>query len=322
MYKLYLIKDSGMYDITEITGSISWSDNVDTLGMELSFSIPVNTFNIEVGDKIIFQNDDFEIFRGIIVTQSSDKDKISFTCFDFGFYLNKSEIIKQFINVDATTAIKQICAECSIEVKTILQINTLINHIYADSTVSDTIKDILEQATAETGKGYYLEMQEGKLCILEKATEPIKAMYKDVSNMIGFDITLAVSNPQKTFSIEEMKNSVLIKSSEESIYTLAEAKSQEDINKYGLLQLVESIDVVDLNKAQNVAENKLKELNKVTETISVELLGNDKVRSNRILNFNITEKVILQGLYWIKSCSHTLSNGIHKMNCELEKVSD
>lgn len=321
MYKMYLINDSKTYDISEIVGDVSWSDSVDTLSRELNFTIPNPSFEVNVGDKLIFSNEE-EIFRGIIITQNVDKDKISFTCYDFGFYLNKSEIIKQFINIDAVTAIKQICAECNIEVKTIPQINTLINHIYADITVSDVINDILQKSSEETGKSYYLEMHEGKLCILEKATEPIKAIYKDVSNMVGFDITLAVSNPQRTFSIEEMKNSVLIKSSEESIYTLAEAKSQKDINKYGLLQLVETVDEVDLNKAQNIAENKLKELNKVTETISVELLGNDKVKSNRILNFNITEKVILQGLYWIKSCSHTLSNGIHKMNCELEKVSD
>lgn len=327
MYKLYLIKDDSLYDISEISGNISWNDNIDTLGVQFNFSVAFNikdkylpNFNIKVGDKIIFKNI-IEIFRGIIITQNNTSNySISFTAFDFAFYLNKSMIIKQFNKIKADKAIYQLCNDVGINVGSIAPMNKLINKIYKDNTISDIIKDIINQETAETNKKYIMEMQGEKFCIIEKLSEPITALFKPSSNIEAFNITSTISNPSRSLSIEEMKNSItIISDSENSVRILANAKDDESIRNYGLLSLIETFSKEDNNSVNNIAQNKLKDLNKISETIKIELLGDDNIKSGRILQL-VEESTGINGNYMIKNCNHTLVNNTHKISVDLEST--
>ena len=325
-YSVYIAKGQDIYDISDYAGNINWSDNIDTLGMQFDFSTGVSLdryfpkMSIDQGDIVILRNEK-EIFRGIIVSKSyNGTQDISYTAYDFCFYLNKSKIIKQFNNINATSAIQQICSELDIKVGSIAPMRASITHIYYESTAAEIIDDILTQEAQETGNTYIKEMQGDSFYVFEKTSKPITATFKPAVNIAKFDIGLAISSPSRTLSIEDMKNSILIVSGDEqSVRVLAIAKDDEGIKKYGLLQEIESVDDSDLNKVQNVAENKLKELNKVSETISCTLLGSDDVRAGRVLTL-VEESTGISGNYFVKSCSHTISKGIHTISVELEAI--
>ena len=70
------------------------------------------------------------------------------------FYLNKSEIEIQFNGVSGLEAIKKVCSENSVPLGNVADIKTTIKKIYQGETVSDVIKDIIKQATEETGYKY------------------------------------------------------------------------------------------------------------------------------------------------------------------------
>ncbi len=294
--------------------------------MQLDFSTGMSQDNffpklsIDQGDIVILRNKN-EIFRGIIVSKNyNGVQEISYTAFDFCFYLNKSKVIKQFNNINASAAIQQLCTELNIKVGSIAPMSTLVTHIYYDSTVADIIDEILEQENKETGKIYLKEMQGDSFYVFERTSRPIEARFKPTFNIAEFDIGLAISEPARTLSIEDMKNSILIISEDEkSVRILAEAKDKDGINKYGLLQDIESVDDTDKNKVRNIAQNKLNELNRINETVSVSLLGNDDVRAGRVLNLS-NESVGIAGNYLVKSCSHNISGGIHTMSAELEAI--
>ncbi len=325
-YTILILKDKNVYDITDIAGNISWSDNVDTLGMQLDFSVGFSSeryftkFIIECGDIVLLKNE-CEIFRGIIINKNyNSMFEQSFTAFDFCFYLNKSKPIKQFNKINAAAAIKQLCDDSNIEIGSIPPMKVSVKHIYYDKSVSEIIEDILQQEMNETGKKYLKEIRENKFYIFERYSQIVTGMFKPAINIAEFDIINAISNPNRTLSIEEMKNSILIISGgEKSVRVLGKAKDDISISKYGLLQEVETIDEKDKSKAKNIAEKKLKELNKVAETASIELLGADNIRAGRVI-FVKEDYTGLNGDYLIKSCSHTLSDGMHTMSVELEVV--
>lgn len=328
-YKITLIKDSGeSKDITNYSGELSWRDSIDTLGMELNFDVARNTEDrymksydiVEVGDKVILTNKEKEIFRGIIVDLGTQRYSKSVVSYDYAFYLNQSKTIIQFNKIRADEAIKQLCNKFNVPIGNITNIFIRITKIYKEDTISDIIKDILKMATDELGIKYRLEMREGKLYIEKYSDLIIKPKFKPASNLGSFNVLDATGDICKSESISDMRNSILISSGDEkSSKVLAEARDDINIAKFGLLQDVESVDDKDIAQAKNIANNKLKELNRVGQDISLELLGDDSVRSGRIIEVD-NYMFDMKGRYLVKECTHSVQNRIHKMNITIEKV--
>ncbi|MGD6845228.1 XkdQ/YqbQ family protein [Bacillus infantis] len=297
-------------NITDLVGDLSWSDNIDALGAKLEFNLAYSDMPkfpkkvVSIGDAVTLKNGKV-LFQGIVISEStSGRSPKKYICFDYAFYLNKSKTIIQFNKHAASEAIQKVLTEYSIP-NQIVGIPTRISKIYKEDVISDIIKDILEQATNETGTKYRLEMRAGVLHIERQRDLMINARI----NLIG--------NPSRTQSIEEMKNSILIVSEGEKVSKIvAEAKNAGNIKKYGLLQEIQTVDKKDMAKAKNIASQLLKELNVIREENSLELLGNDDVRSGRILRINEPVTGIV-GDYLITDCTHSFSNGIHRMSLSL-----
>ncbi|WP_077369715.1 XkdQ/YqbQ family protein [Anaerosalibacter sp. Marseille-P3206] len=328
-YTINLIKDNGgNKNITNISSGLSWKDSIDTLGMELNFTTGRSTIDrymkgydlVEIGDKIILLNNSKELFRGIIVDLGIDKYSKAITAFDYAFYLNQSRTIIQFNKVKADDAIKQLCNKFNVPIGNITSIPTTITKIYKDDTVADIIRDILKQATDALRIKYRLEMKAGKLYIEKYTDLVIKPKFKPAPNIAPFNPLKAIGSISKTESIADMRNSILISSSnEKSSRVVATAKDDKNIAKFGLLQDVESVDDKNIAQAKVIAQNKLKELNKVNEDISITILGDDNVRAGRILEID-NDTFKLKGQYLVKDCIHAYHNRIHTMDLTLEKV--
>ncbi|MDD2217948.1 MAG: hypothetical protein PHW03_05915 [Eubacteriales bacterium] len=314
-----IIKANGK-DITSLAGSITLDSSLDTLGDQLGFEIAYSQNNAEVnvGDLIQLFNDK-EVFRGIVVTKTRNEKSQSFNCFDYAFYLNKSKVIKQFNKVKADVAIKTLLSEFNVPVGTIASMPTIISQIYYDKEVSSVIKDIIEQTTNTTGKKYVMEMNVGKLDIRQDADLVINVKVQLADNLAAVDIGKTISNPSKSASIEEMKNSIkLYTGGEDGVKVYAEVKNDALIKKYGLLQETQSLEDKDIAQARNIAQNLLKDLGRVLVEGSIEVLGHFDLRAGRILQLNepITNLV---GKYKIKSVSHNIGN-IHTASLSLVEV--
>ncbi len=328
-YTLFLLKNSGQkHNITNLIGNLVWKDSIDTLGMELSFDkahsderyMAVHDV-VELGDKLVLMNNNVEVFRGIITDETIEgRFGRSYVAFDYAFYLNKSKTIIQFNKLKSSDCIKKLCEKFNVPIGNITQINTLITKIYKDNTVAEIIMDILDQATKETGIKYRLEMRAGKLHIEKYTDLVITAKFQPATNLAPFDVTKAIGNVSSSSSIQDMKNSIIITSSDEnSTRVYASTQDKASISQYGLIQDVQSADDKNIAQATNIAKNQLKLLNKITENTSIELLGNDNVRAGRILVIN--EPITgLSGQYLVKECEHNLNNHIHTMKLNVEKV--
>lgn len=321
MYRLYC---NGT-DITNFISDLSTTDNIDSLSVEMSFKMPFNpkdkyltasTPKISCGDKILFKNENTEIFRGIVLSVDLDG---SIKANDYGFYLNKSEVILQCNKVSASNAIKMMCNKMSIPVGSIVSMPTIINKNYIGSTPADILKDIIDQTTAEQGKNYFYKVEQGKLNVYAYPTKPIAALYKQTSGD-SFNVTWLLGEVSGSKSIEELKNSVkVIKNDNDVVKNLAEAHNSTSISKYGLLQHIETLDSDATQNPNTVAKTKLKELNVISEDYSVgNMLGSDAVKSGVLLQFSSTAYGIA-GYFIVTEATHNYGVA-HTMSLSIKRV--
>lgn len=311
---LYVIKGERAVDITDISGAISLSTSMDTLGASLAFNIARNyndtsfifSDEIETGDIIILNNTK-ELFRGVIVNITTTKFSRTIECLDYSFYLNKNKIIKQFEDISASVAIKQLLQEIDAPIGDISNISTSISKLYYSNTIAEIINDILKQVNEELGIKYKLEFIDSKFNVSPFKKVNVSFRYRQTGNE-------SISE-----SILEMKNRILVTSNEqESTEILATAEDINNIEKYGSLQEIINVEPdKDEAKVRNVAKMKLKELNKVFKTVSLEGFGDDEFRAGRVVYLN-NPKLKLYGEYLINSCVHTWRKGEHIVNLEVE----
>lgn len=322
MHELWLLKGNTITNITPLIGTISRRSNKDELGEEITFDIAFNDVTFfpknpcDLGDVVIFKNGEKEITRAIIVDENKNgRDPVSYTAFDYAFYLNKSSTFRQFKKMRADQCIRKIVNDFNVPIGNIIPINFNIDKIYIDETPSDIIKDVLDQARKKLGVKFLMEMRQGKLYIEKQGDLTIKANFRHYPVPGQYDAMTAISNPSKTRSIVEMKNSIQIVSSDDKLILTRDDTPM--INKYGRLQQVVKLDKDEKKSAAQIAQNELKNLSKVVEEASIELIGDDNVRAGRLIEVN--EPITgLKGKYLINDVTHNIANGIHKMNLSLE----
>lgn len=319
-HELWLIKGSTMTNITPLIGSIGWRSNMDELGDELSFNVAFTDVNFfpknhcSVGDMVVLMNKGKEITRGIIVDeQKSGRSPVEYTAFDFAFYLNKSESTYQFTKMAADQCIKKILSNFGIPIGTIISIPVPITKIFPGKKPSDIIKEILEIAEQKLGIKYLMEMRQGKLFIERQRDLIINSTF-ELGGRLYF-LNEAIMNPSRSISISDMVNSIQVVGNNDKIVLNQDDEAM--IKKYGKVQKVITLDQEEKKSAKEVATNELKQLSKLTEEISIDLLGDDNVRAGRL--FKVVEPITgINGTYLIKDVDHSIENGIHKMSLNLE----
>ena len=325
MYKV-IIKDK---DVSDIIGNLTWRDTVDTLGVEVDFDLPINRYDkkfeflydITLGDPIQILNDKGEtLVQAIIVSETPNGKITSFTAYDMAWYLNKSTIIKQFKKMIGNDCVKSLCKEIGINVE-VTGLDTKIDKIYKDKAVSEVIKDIIEQCSQFNSKKFFIEYDKDTLRIMPYKKIKVVGQYEIQKNKF-ININENIGGVSLSKSIVDMKNSVLVVTENKgAIRTIGEEQDSKSIEKYGKLQEVVTLDEKEFSKANLVAKNELKKLNRITEDFSIDVLGDDNVKSGRVIDIDLP-LFNLKGEYLIKESNHTISNHIHKISLKLEVYSD
>ena len=317
MIRVYLIQDNKQVDISSFCANITLSDNIDSLGRELKLDYLNNYVYdsytqftaLRTGNTIILYDNEEQLFAGQIITLSrSGVSNYSVTMYDNAFYLNKNEAQIQFTDLDVKSCIEQLCSQEYIPCKVDCDIPTKVTKIYNGETISNIIDDLLKQATDDTGLKYRREYNQG--CLYVNAMNNLKMVWESKP---------LVSEFSYDESIDNLANRVVVVSSSEKNKTVfAEAKNEESIKLYGQYTHYEKVDDKKQAKAQDIANKKLKELSRTFEKATVTLLGDNYIRSGRIIQFEQPE-IGLYGEYLVEHCTHNYNGALHTMECEVVK---
>ncbi|MHB9927876.1 XkdQ/YqbQ family protein [Clostridium botulinum] len=307
MWYLYTSYAVGKGYITkEIIGqcnNLSWSNDIDTLATSLSFDSILDL--AEGRSKIILKQDKTTVFEGVVVNKNNKENVHSYTAMDYAFYLNKNKYVMQFRNVYAKTALQQICKKVGIN-NSITWLGTRINKLYYQESLSDIIKDILEQCRKEIGTNYIMEMQ-GKTLYINRLVD----LKINATLLIGKDYSISRS-------MEDMINNVIAVNNDGKV--LANVKDNNSIKIFGELTDIVSVEDKNTSQANNIARNELKEKNKVKKELSFNTIDTGKgiyINCNRLIRVNL-DKFGVNGWYRIKSTQHTLNNNIHKIGITID----
>lgn len=330
MFNLLLVKNDGKtsYDITPITGEITWDSNLSLLAvMEFTIIwrdtvlIPKNP--CDLGDVVLLMEDDVEVYRGVIATEGrSGREAIKYTVYDYAWYLGKSKSVYQFNNIAASQAITRILNDFGMLIGHIPVMNTPIDEIYLEKSPAEIIEDIYKKEERRTGKRFNVEMRNGKIYFEEMKNLVITGTFRLAGNL---GVNNVLSNPlgaDRTRSIESMRNRVKIlvehgKDGGQAEYEIA-AIAQDDalIQKYGLLEDLYKIEAEDIAKAREVARILLKRLAKIQESNSLKLMGDVTFKAGRLLD--VVEPITgMNSRFMILTAKHKVANQIHTMELEL-----
>ncbi|MFD2671809.1 XkdQ/YqbQ family protein [Marinicrinis sediminis] len=326
-HQLILKKNGKRIDLSPLISNLTWTSNIDTLGMELSFNFAINDtryfeqYNdlLETGDQVVLLNGSKVLNYFIVVKEMSNgRYAKSYICFDRAWYLNKNETVIQFKKATATDAIQKLLDRFNIK-HNIASMNTLITKIYKDITLIDIINDILYQVYFETKNVYRLEMDKDIVTIRKQSDLLINPMVRLSSNTNEFPTSETIAGLATEKSIENMKNKVIVVSdTENSTNIFAEKSDQINIDRYGLMTEVVTVNDKNAAQARNIANTVLYQLSKTGNIVTCEMLGHDDIRSGRLIDLNEPISGVV-GRYLIRGVTHTINNGIHTSVLEMER---
>ena len=319
MHDVILLKGTEEIKLTPYVSELTWSDSLEQLGSELDLKL-VKGGLVTVGSIIVLRSEK-DLLTKCVVTdvEQNGLNSWSIVAFDFAFYLNKNKTVKQFKKVSASECIKSICSDFNINVN-VPDIPTVIDKIYYTDTASDIIRDILSAVKFETKKRYLFEVNDTTLDIYLYNEKEIIPTFKPAVNVNTYNVLNAIGiDFKKGCSIQELKNSVIAINENSSTGVVGKAQDDNSIKQFGLLQEAISITETDKNVINNRLKNTLDDLNKISETFSLQLIGSDLLKTGRVLTIN-NGKIKANGKYLITGCVHTIANGIHLTNVDLEKI--
>lgn len=327
-HELWCSSGDGSINITPLVGKIEWSSSIDELGVRLSFNDAYNDDRffpespVIVGSKINLIGDKKPVGEFIVVEEErKGRGELPYIGFDYAFFLNKSKDTYQFNGISVRQAIEEVCQRSGVSVGKYTLPEATITKIYIDKSHSDVLKDILEFILQETGTICRMRMEDKNMVFYTEEEEYINPVFKMFPSSEEFQSLLAISSPSVKKSIEEMKNSIKVVISEDKQFrVVAEKNDGGNISKYGLLQEVITIDKEKIGEAENVASNKLKELNRIFENVSFQMPGDDNLRAGKFLQ--IDEPITgISGKYMISQVTHTVEKGIHLANLTVKSKS-
>ncbi len=327
MYKITLIKDGVSSDITDMVGEISWSEDMDSVGLSLSFSVPdseeryIPQLLIMAGDIISVSNDEGELIKAVVVSVTRNFPKRNVKAYDFGFYLNKNDIVIQFKDKSVSDCLRELFGKVNIPVGEICDMPAKVNGVYIKN-VNEVIKELIEIQQGNDGKKYYYELRGDKIFVFQLPEEPIEYIFKPAVNVAAFDVTQrdAHSRGQYTHSIENMKNRVtaIINSKTTGNMPAVEftVSDDENIKKYGLLSENYSVNSEDLDNIKSLAKNELTDKNKLKRELTMDFIGHDSARPGRVMHI-IDDFLGIDDFFRIQSVNHKVNGDIHTMSCTL-----
>lgn len=303
MIRLFLTNNQGVFDITDLVQTVTWSGDymqcARTLEFELISSpsdenIPVVA--CELGNNVVFMQDDRVLFDGFVFERhkSTDDNVITITCYDRGIYLKRNEATYKFSNMTPEAITKRICSDFGITPGNIATTGIKITRNFIGISLYRIIQTAYTLASEQNGKKYMIRFEGPKLCVIEKTVTDETLIIEGGSNLMSASTTESIVN---------MINQVAIYDQNDNLVGIQ--NNPETIKLYGLMQAY-------LRKTENedaVAKAKrLLEDNGVEQKITIENLGNiANITGNTVV---VREPYTgLYGLFYIDSDIHIWKRG-------------
>ena len=320
------IDNKEVKEITDRVGTPTLEDDTDSLSLKFTFSVLQSygekfmpPLAIVPGDFISVTNTGSQetIFLGQVQSMNgSYRDSMSYTCLDAGRLLTTNDVILQFNNVAAKTALNHLANKVGIQNISCPELISSVYDIVKDNAAT-IAKNILNTVTAENGVPYFLRMMGETLVVRSFGKDCIRGWYRQEANLAAFDILDEASAPNGSWSIEEMRNHIQVYSdSGDAVTILASEEDAASIQRYGRRTALETFSDQNGVTAAAKARTVLAEKNQVAEEFSLHCYGSDRIVGGCRLKVDLAEA---QGEFWVERVTHNLGPP-HTMDLTLRRA--
>lgn len=262
------------------------------------------------GDQVKFTYDGINVFHGFVFTKTRNKDHyIQVTAYDQMRYLkNKTTYIMS--NVRADQVLKRIADDFLLRCGELPNTGFVIPR-FEQSNVSlfDIILDALDYTVMNTGNLYYLYDDFGKLMLKNIKDSALDVIIHE-ETAEDFDYSTSIdSNTYNRIIITDSENQ-----SEENI---VKEHDQDNIKKWGVLQLVETAQNGENSQAKAAAL--LKMHNRISRSLQIKgQFGDVRCRAGAgiYLSLNLGDMVANQRML-IEKATHTFNENDYVMDLTL-----
>ncbi|MDF2611352.1 MAG: hypothetical protein K0R92_2826 [Lachnospiraceae bacterium] len=302
--------DGKMFEISELVKSVSYTDKLNDGCSKLEFSYIDDNLKIRNGGVVRFINDDVKFYGYIFKHGQNKKKEITVTAYDQLRYCKAKDIIV-LKNDTATTLTNKMCNYFSLRKGTLSDTKyTLPISIQDDKTWLDIIYSAISDTLTNKGKWYSLRDELGTISLRDLEDLKLDLVLGDESLVYEFDYQKSID--------DNFYNLIKLASENEStgkVDTFV-AKDSNSMYKYGILQYFELLDAnTNASQAKSKADMLLKLHNRETETLTLNCLGDSRVRAGSSFYGSI-EDIALNKRLIVRSVTHEFLP-VHTMQIEV-----
>lgn len=308
---LYIQNNQTVYEPV-VEGSITWETQRKGQPGKCSFTlIPDFLLKIEEGNAIRLDVGGVSVFYGFIFERNWSKDgQMKVTAYDQLRYL-KNKDSYNYENKTAGEVVQMIAGDYNLKTGVLEDTGYRIaSRNMKDKTLFDIILDALDITMIYGGKLFVLYDDIGKLLLKDTENMKLDVLLDDTTAQ-DYDYKISIDSDTYNqiklyYDNEETKK--------RDVYM---TKHTENINKWGILQLDESIDKEA--DGQAIAERYLAYYNRPTNSLSVkDAFGDVRVRAGCLIPVMLNIRDLpLKNYLLIESVTHKIDTGVHTMDLTL-----
>ena len=299
--KLFLTHGSKSRDITDVLTYWTWSGDKATICRQLAGEIAfIEGSNLpvpEVGDLVTMIDGTEKLFVGVVLQRGlgSDDSTMSFTSYDYGFYLQRNDGTYKFTGASPEAMTRLACKDKGIPVSSVPYTGLSLRRKFAGVKLNQIITTAWTLASEKNGKRYAIRYTPNGLLVKERTVSSSSLVLKAYSNLMD-----AYTKEDAT----QLTNSVAIYDSNGNLLRRMGDSAAQKL--YGIME--QHLTQAEGKAADtDAAAKKALDDGKFQRTVTVNVLGDSRLLTGETVVVR-ESKTGLQGVFWIDADIHTWKN--------------